>query len=477
VKLLIVIGRDEYARNYGQTQAFAPLLQQHECHLLIADRCSLAHDAFGVPPSLVTVLKTDDRVDHAHHEIFNILTWNQRRKSRTFYYRFSRYYRTYPYDSPRNLVRNLKGIREAVKYVLLGNRVVGKVAIPRLIRKLPVNADLERALREVKPDLVLLPCSAHDAIGDDLTRLAPELGFRTLFLVDNWDNLSSKSIFWTKPDFLGVWGEQSREHAQRIHDIGPERVSLLGTPRFERYYAIERSQVKSPYPFPYVLFCGSALAFNELEALRLLDQELSSRPDLYGELRVVYRPHPQRQTRLCPDVFREGDYRRVVLDEQLKQAYEQGNKRFQPSLDYYPSLLASARLVVCPLTTMLVESLICGTPVLAITYDDGVHYTSPHNAYRYYLHFEGIERIQGLHLNRERARLGAELRALIVQPPQLSRAAIHASLQHFIYRDGRSYADRLAAAVAQIGAGSGVAEASAQSRAAQAQTPKRLPLA
>ena len=46
-------------------------------------------------------------------------------------------------------------------------------------------------------------------------------------------------------------------------------------------------------------------------------------------------------------------------------------------------------------------ALLCGTPVLALTYDDGIHYTSPHNAYRYYLHFEGIERIKGLN---ERAR-------------------------------------------------------------------------
>ena len=170
-----------------------------------------------------------------------------------------------------------------------------------MIRRLGVNADLERVLREVRPDLVLLPCSAYDPIGNDLARLAPSLGFKTLFLVDNWDNLSSKSIFWAKPDFLGVWGEQSRDHAERIHDIGRERVFLLGTPRFESYYAVDKtSPGTKAYPFPYILFCGSALAFDELSALRLLDDELSRRPDLYGGTKVVYRPHPAAPGAIVP---------------------------------------------------------------------------------------------------------------------------------------------------------------------------------
>jgi glycosyltransferase involved in cell wall biosynthesis len=457
MKVVIVLSRDEYMRNYGETQAFAELFRQHECHLLIADRCKANVVFEGLRDGAISTIATDDRTDRAHYEIFNVLTWNQRRKCRTFYYRFSRYYKTYPYDSPRNVVRNLRGLKEASKYVLLGNRFTAGISVPYLIRKLPLNADLERELRALQPDLVLLPCSAHDALGDDLARLAPVLGFRTMFLIDNWDNLSSKSIFWAKPDYLGVWGEQSREHAEQIHDIARDRVTLLGTPRFDRYYDIDRERVTPPYPFPYLLFCGSALAFNELEALRLLDDELSSQPALYGDLKVVYRPHPYRQPRLCPDVFRETDYRRVVLDRQIKDAYERRDTKTMPSLDYYPSLLAGARLVVCPLTTMLVEALICGTPVLAITYDDGVHYTSPHNAYKYYLHFEGIERIKGLHLTRERAQLGADVRALWREPPQLSRQAIQDSLQYFIHHDDLTYAQRLAATVERIaGAAVGV---------------------
>lgn len=442
MRLLIVLGSDEYVRNYAQTDAFRALRRDHDVHVLLADRCK--QDVLGSARFAV-----DKALEKQHYELFNVLTWRHRRRSRTFRYRFSRFYRTYPNDSLRNVWRNLTGLRSAARYVALGNRVVAPLAIPRMIENIPINPSLECAVAEIAPDLALMPCSAYDPIGNDLVRLGHAQGFRTLFLVDNWDNLSSKSIFWAVPDFLGVWGEQSREHATRIHDIPPDRVSLLGTPRFEGYYAQRTTPAASPYPFPYILFAGVALAFDELSALRRLDAELAAHSEVYGDLKIVYRPHPHRQPRLCPDEFREDDFRHVVLDRQVADAYYQKAAVF-PSLDYYPALLANARVVVCPLTTMLIEALVCGTPVLAITYDDGLHYTSPHNAYRYYLHFEGIERIRGLTLAGDPARLGAQLRALVRSPPAVSQAEIDASLRHFLYDDARRYADRLGEVVAKL---------------------------
>lgn len=99
---------------------------------------------------------------------------------------------------------------------------------------------------------------------------------------------------------------------------------------------------------------------------------------------------------------------------------------------------------------MLVESLICGTAVLAIIYDDGIHYTNPQNAYKYYRHFEGIDRMKGLYFSRDASLLGADLRALITAPPVFTNQEIHDSLEYFIHNEGSTYADRLANSVNQI---------------------------
>ena len=61
MRLVIVVSRDEYLRNYGQTHALAGLFRQHECHVLVADRCKTKPVFDGLPESAVATLKTDDR--------------------------------------------------------------------------------------------------------------------------------------------------------------------------------------------------------------------------------------------------------------------------------------------------------------------------------------------------------------------------------------------------------------------------------
>lgn len=116
----------------------------------------------------------------------------------------------------------------------------------------------------------------------------------------------------------------------------------------------------------------------------------------------------------------------------------------------YPTLLSGAVFVIGPLTTMLVEALICGTQVLAIAYDDGLRYASPRNALKYYRHFDGIENIQGLHFSHDKQSLCGDLRGLMASPPPIPRAEILASLQYFIHNDAISYAQRLRAVIDEV---------------------------
>jgi glycosyltransferase involved in cell wall biosynthesis len=448
MRILIILCYDDYVRFYLKTGAFADLAREHDVQFVLSDACKTADQAVSMP-GYAGIVKSDPSLEQLHMRLFDVLTWRYRGRSKTFRYRFSRQYRTMPNTSVSNVVTNLRGLSRAARFVALGNRVIGPRFVQRQIETIPINRDLERVLAELRPELVILPSTATEPIGNDLVRLSRTMGFRTLFLIDNWDNLSSKSLFWALPDYLGVWGEQAREHATKIHEIDAAKTFFLGTPRFEAYYSVERGKTQRHYEHPYILFVGSALAFDELSALHRIDDEIAAHPEIYGDLRVVYRPHPRRQTRLCPDEFHERDFRHVVLDKQLRDSYYGNDPEFQPSLDYYPSLLAEARLVVGPLTTMLLEALLCGTPVLAIAYDDKVHYTSPHNAYRHYMHFEGIERIAGMNIDRDADRLAAQLREL-VNAPAPPRKTILDSLQYFLYRDERTYGRRLADAVREI---------------------------
>ena len=80
-----------------------------------------------------------------------------------------------------------------------------------------LNNELMKHLKLNNVDLVLLPTGsmmAHDQI---ILNSCNQMSIKTYFLMDNWDNLSSKSVFLKRPDFISTWGPQSTLHAIEIH--------------------------------------------------------------------------------------------------------------------------------------------------------------------------------------------------------------------------------------------------------------------
>ena len=249
---------------------------------------------------------------------------------------------------------------------------------------------------------------------------------------------------WTLPDYMGVWGEQSRQHAVDIHGMNPDRIDTIGTPRFEKYFSTKPKDYSRPYEFPYILFCGCSEPFDEINALKRLDREIRENREVYQSMKVVYRPHPKRQQRLCEDQFEEKGFENVILDRQAEEYYyRKVDRSYQPNLDYYPALLFHAAFVIAPLTTILMESLICGRQVLALVYDDGVHFTSPHNSLKYYEHFKGVDRISGLFFCDRKENLGPAVRDRMVKQPRVSRSRMLSEIRYFLYHDYLSYPERL----------------------------------
>ena len=446
MKILIVITTDKYIRNYFDTNAFSEI--EENTYAYVAVDTIHNKDYFKGKESFLGFYKLDEDVVYRHYELLNVLMWRYRKRSKTFLYRFLMLYwpktaHWYNWDRKSNFIkRHLRKIY-GLKYPILGNKLLAPLVIRYMKRKLIINKDMKRYIESFMPDLVIFPSSAYDPIGSDLTLLGSKMGFSTLFLIDNWDNISGKSVMWTLPDYLGVWGQQSKDLAVKIHKMNPENITNIGTPRFEKYFSRTLDDDTSPYAFPYILLCGCAEPFDEITALKLLDKEIDENKDTYGDLKVVYRPHPGRQRRMCFDSFKEEQFDNVILDRQSTDYYNQKkHKGYQPALDYYPALLKSARLVIAPLTTMIMESLVCGTKVLALVYDDGVHFTSPHNTFKYYVHFNGVERINGLFFCNKQEELGPSMGKVFLHP-KINKSDMLSSLKYFLYHDSLPYCTRL----------------------------------
>ncbi|KKM82170.1 hypothetical protein LCGC14_1322310 [marine sediment metagenome] len=196
------------------------------------------------------------------------------------------------------------------------------------------------------------------------------------------------------------------------------------------------------------------MASDETSALKELDEELEQNENIYGDLKVIYRPHPWRQGK---NDFNISDFKHVELDMQIKDHYLQSiNKMkidldFQPSIDYYPAILGNALFIVASLTTMALEALIMEKKVLLIVYDDGQNFfNTPKNAFMYCEHFRGIEKLNGFVFCKEKSRLRDQFREIYVNMSRDGFKSIKSDLSYFLFNDNREYQKRLFDAIEYV---------------------------
>jgi len=458
-RVLIVISSDLFVRNLIKTSALNEIEKKYNCSIIASEEV-INKQPLIEKTNFCGFYKYSKSIEKWHFRFFNILMWRNRKKSSTFKYRILRnikiekliwrgktnqYFLSLLQFVAFNLFRNY-GFWQGL---LLGNRLVYPIVSLLYERIMPINREISDYIQKIDPDIIIFPSSAYDAEGTDVIRVARTKNIKSIFLIDNWDNLSSKTIFYYSPDFLTVWGEQSLEHAQSIHGFDRACTFIIGTPRFDHYYNLVDTDLKSYFDFPYVLFVGCSIPFDETSALKILEDEIENNPAIYHNLKVVYRPHPWRNPRDKEVVFNPDYFKHIVLDPQVADAYltNQGrcnhNIGFQPETEYYPSLLKNAKFIIGPLTSMLIEGIIFKKAVLALAYDDNIHFTSPDKAYKYYMHFRGLEKLKNMVFCFKANELRC-LFQLFLKTSNYGRLNVDSDiLKYFIYNDNIDYNLRL----------------------------------
>ncbi len=377
-KILVVISTHEYYRNYITSPALDKIKER--C-IFIVHKQLMVKDFPGIKREQLMPYCYPERNKSWHRHFFYVNSWRYRHKSSSFAFRFE----------------GLPHRRRKFFYKLASLPVIYNL-VKFFVFQVTRDKNLEEILSEINPRIILLPSSGYDGLTFEIIRIAKKKKIPTCLLVDNWDNLTSKTVFTRKPDYLVVWGKQAVEAAVRIHGMERNRVFPLGTPRFMGYMNREGRDLPSPYNFKYILFAGIAVPFDELSTLKKLE-EIIDRKGL--DIKIVYRPHPARTRRQCADTFFEYDFKHILIDEQAKLYYKR-DQEFKdidmPDLEYYPKLLANMEFMICPLSTMMIEGLLFGKKVFVPVYDDGIHFTNPKNLLARHEHFRGIDKFKNIHL-------------------------------------------------------------------------------
>lgn len=325
--------------------------------------------------------------------------------------------------------------------------------LDRLGPNLAIAALFERE----RPDLVLLPSALMDIWTEDVLDACTRRGLKVAMLVSGWDNLSSKGLMQHRPTVMGVWGEQTRAHAIEIQGVPPESVVALGAPHYEALAlpaSVARAEFLGRLGLPtdrlILLFGGSLRTFDETSALERIEKAVES--GLLPKLHVLYRPHPWRMPRQGEVNFFDRTWNHVTMDPAIAQAYrtnKDGNRavstnEFIFSMGYLNDLYRSIDCAVSPMSTLVLEAMVQGNPVLAVAFNDGKHtFSADQNAAM--THFDELRRSPGVIFCQRPEDFIADLQKIVGQAGDGARRdEIRKATTFFVKLGPGTYAARLA---------------------------------
>lgn len=457
-KALVVISQSEYIRNYIKTTAFSVLKRDFDLYFLISKKVFLDNSLKKEIKNL-NFYDYNSRIDRHSFNLFDINMYLNQHKSKSFSYRLSRY----KYIKTKNILKvailifkdiitfKTTFIREYFKYErikILSIPWVYKLYLSYFNSFFKINLSLEDKVIELKPNIIIFPTSASDPISIDICRVTKKYKIKSLFLVDNWDNLSSKTILFEKPNHIAVWSQQAFEHATDIQGFQPENISIIGNPRYAKYFIEREKKLKSKFNFNYILFIGTTLAYDESNCMVILDKIISKNK---LDLKIVYRPHPWRQGR---DSIIGLNLKNIIIDPQLINSYKMKDNSYnvQPDLNYYPSLLVNALFVVGGMSSMIIESLIFRKTYLALTHEEtNNNITSPSIVFKSYTHFDGLEKLSCVRVCHRIEELEQKLLFLLSNTTHNNVKLIDEEVDYyFSYDKEKSYSVRLSDTVNSI---------------------------
>lgn len=384
-KIGIVISGESYVRNYLRTEIFNSLKESYDLTLIL--------------PKKLDFLRDDNKLEGFSFSYYDYPSFLHKRARlaneislfanigicKDFAYRVKRKY---------NYSSNLRGAIEPktplivkIKIYIKKNllQILAIKLIKQFINKFITTqfakySPLQKIFIHSKLDFVICPSSAAGTEEFDVCAFAslstPDT--KTILIIDNWDNLSSKYVMSHLPSHVIVWGEQTRMHGMAIQKIPSHKITALGTPRFSLYSknnSFKNKESKASYKTPnlpskYILFCGAQTYFDENIVIERFYNVMKS---ILPDYEIVYRPHPWRENfgKKIPLP------KNVILDPTLSFDSEKINGFPLPNLELYEFIMSNSKLIVGGCTSMIIEASLIRKPYLLLAHNDGNLIQSP----------------------------------------------------------------------------------------------------
>jgi hypothetical protein len=240
---------------------------------------------------------------------------------------------------------------------------------------------LTSLIDEVEPDVLIHPTVMNGVFIDDLTLISKKKNIPFVCIMNSWDNVVARSMAMGLPDWLCVWGENSKQSAVSILKMNPERVKILGAAQFEAYHlSVRKSRTEiceqisvAPSKKLILYVGGNGLFLNEINHLKLIEELVEN-----GKIQnahVLYRPHPWRGAAPDEDDFNDLNWNHITMDPTMKGSYISNKRLIEARMnredlitltDYRDThdILSAIDATIGTTSTIILESAIHGKPIV-----------------------------------------------------------------------------------------------------------------
>lgn len=324
----------------------------------------------------------------------------------------------------------LKNVSRFLHYFVKINRISFFYFIPFkklffkfALTRLKPNHDIRNIFKNY--DLVILHSCAMEIFTPIIIRSLAKTPVKSLMVMENWDNLTSKQIFLFKPDHIGVIGPIDRTNASSIHKIHSDNIHSLGLPKFEILKKIEYKPISKK--LKTILYVGFSLPHDEISFLNKLQLKIYNKGNNFE---LTYRPHPAAKKRLINPTL---DSRIKITSKNLKKK----SNLYELNKDYFTDLL-NADIVLGAPTTLMLEVMQLGIPVFIDITNDKIHRTTSAISSKNYLHAR-----QFIEVFKDYTFSSLDELILLLNKSKNYQKINYVELSRFINLDNFSYAFRL----------------------------------
>jgi hypothetical protein len=232
---------------------------------------------------------------------------------------------------------------------------------------------LRLLLESYKPNLVVLVSSGFDNIAISLQFLKNQFGFRILYVVNNWDNPTSKMIVSKQIDFVAAWNYEQVKQIEKSNNFPRERICVVGSPAIDETYKRRDNIAISNRNGAdlNLLYIGQQNEYDEISDILAISRLIESRRIPYSKL--IYRPHPisQEKIKRLPGLLNVSTFLEIDRDSQIEfQKYD---------------------AVICLPSTALLEAYLFNKPTIVYIPKDSRFRTDPRTMWKY-VHFNEFKK-------------------------------------------------------------------------------------